>query len=55
MTIFRHIKSGILYSIALVSPRMYTGSWHEATPYFPNQGKAIRNANLKDFVAIADA
>lgn len=55
MTIFRHIKSGLLYSIALVSPRMYTGSWHEAVPYFPNQGKTIKNARLKDFVAIADA
>lgn len=53
MTIFRHIKSGLLYSIALVSPRSYTGSWHEATPYFPNQGKTIKNAKLKDFVVVA--
>lgn len=55
MTIFRHIKSGVLYSIALVSPRMYTGSWYEAEPYFPNSGSVIKNANLKDFVAIANA
>jgi kynurenine formamidase len=55
MTIFRHRKSGILYSIARVSPPKHTGSWHEATPYFQNQGKTIKNAKLKDFVVIADA
>jgi hypothetical protein len=33
MTIFRHKETGVLYTIALVSPRMYTGSWFEATVY----------------------
>lgn len=55
MTIFRHRKNGLLYSIAIVSPRSYTGQWYGATPYFPNNGKIIKNSKLKDFMVVADA
>lgn len=62
MTIFRNKNDQKLYTIERVSPRMYTGSWHEAKPLFPNQGTAHLNArgkikkiNLSDFVPVAHA
>ena len=33
MNIYRHKKTGYLYTLAMVSPRMHTGRWMEATPY----------------------
>ena len=55
MNIYRHIKNGKLYTLAKVSPRMYTGSWVEATPYnhkvkvYPRK----THVDLKEFTLVA--
>jgi hypothetical protein len=53
MTIFRHKKNKSLYTIYCVSPIRYTGSWYEAIPLFPDQGKKIKHADLKHFEVVA--
>ena len=54
MNIYRH-KNGYLYTLAKVSPRMYTGSWFEATPY--NHAVPVyarrKQVDFKDFTLIA--
>lgn len=32
---------------------MYTGSWYEAEPLFPDKGRKIKNAKLKDFTLVS--
>jgi hypothetical protein len=55
MTIFRYKKDGCLYTLYKVSPRHYTGSWTSAEPYFPNQGKYIKEVKkLDDFEVVAE-
>ena len=55
MTIFRHKKNGLLYTIELVTPPRFTGSWYEAQPYnhstlaYPRK----KHADLADFQAVA--
>jgi len=62
MTIFRSKKDGHLYKITHERPPKYTGSWYNAHPLFPDQGKFQKSIRVvsygsdpvfKDFVAIA--
>lgn len=53
MTIYRHKKDGNLYLIYYCSPRMYTGEWYEAVPYFENKGKYKKSVSLKDFTIVS--
>ncbi len=54
MTIYRHKKNGLLYTIEKVSPRMYTGLWYEAkpfnhdTPVYPRK----THVDVKEFEAV---
>ncbi len=56
MNIYRHTKNNRLYTLARVSPRMYTGSWVEAVPYnhkvpvYPRR----KHVDVKDFTLIAE-
>jgi hypothetical protein len=50
MTLFRH-KNGLLYTLAQVSPRGYTGSWLEAVAY--RHANSIRTPKQEDFTAVA--
>jgi hypothetical protein len=52
MTIFRHKKTRVLYTIEYVKPMMYTGSWHEATPLWG--GKVKKNVSLKDYEVVSE-
>jgi len=55
MKLYRYKKDGNLYNLYKVSPRHYTGSWTSAEPYFPNQGKYIKEVkNLNDFTVVAE-
>lgn len=51
MTLFRH-KNGLLYTLAIVSPPKYTGSWLEAKPY--RHDVTIKKPLQQDFVAVAE-
>ncbi|CAB5214614.1 hypothetical protein UFOVP190_188 [uncultured Caudovirales phage] len=50
MTLFRH-TNGLLYTLAQVSPRGYTGSWLEAVPY--RHSVATKTPKRADFTAVA--
>ena len=50
MTLFRY-KNGLLYTLAIVSPPKYTGSWLEAKPY--RHAVTIKKPVREDFVAVA--
>lgn len=44
MTIFRHIKSGKLYTIEWVNPPKAISNWYIATPYKQDGGKLKLNS-----------
>lgn len=50
MTLFRH-KNGLLYTLAIVSPLMYTGKWLEAKPF--RHRVSIKRPIATDFVSVA--
>ncbi len=54
MTIFRHKKNGLLYTIEKVSPRMVLGSWHEAKPFNHDTPVYARkkHVDMNEFVAV---
>ena len=55
MNIYRHRKTGYLYTLAMVSPRMVLGRWMEATPY--NHAVPVyarrKHVDAKDFTLVA--
>ena len=53
MVIWRHKKSGQLYTIAHVKPPKYTGSWHNAMPY-KHDGKVLKDIKMEDFERVAE-
>lgn len=54
MNLYRSKKDGQLDLLYRVSPRMFTGHWYEAVPYFPNQGTHLLKAKFDDFYIIAN-
>lgn len=56
MNIYRHKKNRRLYTLAKVSPRMYTGHWFEAIPYNHNVLVYPRkkHVDLNEFTLIAE-
>ena len=52
MKIYKSKLDNKLYTIQLVSPPKYTGSWYDAVPY-QHLGKIQQKINLKDYVQVS--
>ena len=52
MKVFRDKKRKSLWTIELVQPMLYTGSWYEATPL--HGGKVRKHVNLNDFKLVSE-
>lgn len=57
MTIFRNKNDGQLYNLYKVTPRFYTGGWHEAENLFTKEKRKLNQSSFKkdDFIPVAHA